>query len=31
MIVALAAAADLGLPTSTVLFSDWKPAAVPST
>jgi NAD(P)-dependent dehydrogenase (short-subunit alcohol dehydrogenase family) len=31
MIVALAAAADLGLPTSAVLFSDWKQAAVPST
>jgi len=31
MIVALAAAADLGLPTSTVLFSDWKQAAAPST
>ena len=32
MIVALAAAADLGLPTSTALFSDWKAAStVPST
>ena len=32
MIVALAAAADLGLPTSTVLFSEWKAAATaPST
>jgi|SRR5579872_111301 len=32
MIVALAAAADLGLPTSTVQFSDWKAAAaLPST
>jgi len=32
MIVALAAAADLGLPTSTVLFSEWKAAAMaPST
>jgi NAD(P)-dependent dehydrogenase (short-subunit alcohol dehydrogenase family) len=30
MIVALAAATDLGLPTSTALFSEWK-AAVPST
>jgi NAD(P)-dependent dehydrogenase (short-subunit alcohol dehydrogenase family) len=27
MIVALAAAADLGLPTSSVLFSEWKAAA----
>jgi NAD(P)-dependent dehydrogenase (short-subunit alcohol dehydrogenase family) len=32
MIVALAAAAELGLPTSTVLFSEWKAAAMaPST
>ncbi len=32
MVVALAAAADLGLPTSTVQFSDWKVAAtLPST
>jgi len=30
MIVALAAATDLGLPTSTALFSEWK-AALPST
>jgi NAD(P)-dependent dehydrogenase (short-subunit alcohol dehydrogenase family) len=31
MIVALAAAADLGLPTSTAMFSDWKAAqALPS-
>jgi NAD(P)-dependent dehydrogenase (short-subunit alcohol dehydrogenase family) len=28
MIVALAAAADLGLPTSTVLFSEWRAAAM---
>jgi NAD(P)-dependent dehydrogenase (short-subunit alcohol dehydrogenase family) len=27
MIVALAAAADLGLPTATVLFSEWRQAA----